>query len=205
MGVGWTWRVRSATGTWKSFQTHIRIFLFQGDGKASLCSRKPWLHSWDICLADSTSLQVFSCCFQGAWMPRADSCHQAPECTFCRLPRDGPALAYGSWPHAPALSTLPTLVFYHPPGRGQAKTLWGRFKCQHLGFGLYAVSLGSLTRCFKVILCPIGNKRWMISVVVTWEVLVDVCAQLLCCVQLFVTLWTVACQAPLSMEFSRQE
>ena len=25
------------------------------------------------------------------------------------------------------------------------------------------------------------------------------------CVQLFVTLWTVACQAPLSMEFSRQE
>ena len=25
------------------------------------------------------------------------------------------------------------------------------------------------------------------------------------CVQLFVTPWTVACQAPLSMEFSRQE
>ena len=25
------------------------------------------------------------------------------------------------------------------------------------------------------------------------------------CVQLFVTLWTTACQAPLSMEFSRQE
>ena len=25
------------------------------------------------------------------------------------------------------------------------------------------------------------------------------------CVQLFVTLWTVACQAPLSMGFSRQE
>ena len=25
------------------------------------------------------------------------------------------------------------------------------------------------------------------------------------CVQLFVTLWTVACQAPVSMEFSRQE
>ena len=29
--------------------------------------------------------------------------------------------------------------------------------------------------------------------------------QLLSCVQLFVTLWTAACQAPLSMEFSRQE
>ena len=45
----------------------------------------------------------------------------------------------------------------------------------------------------------------MISVVLIREVFVDVCAQSLCCVQLFVTLWTVACQAPLSMEFSRQE
>ena len=25
------------------------------------------------------------------------------------------------------------------------------------------------------------------------------------CIQLFVTIWTIACQAPLSMEFSRQE
>ena len=31
------------------------------------------------------------------------------------------------------------------------------------------------------------------------------CAQSLSCVQLFVTLWTVAHQAPLSMKFSRQE
>ena len=31
------------------------------------------------------------------------------------------------------------------------------------------------------------------------------CAQSLSCVQLFVTSWTVACQAPLSMGFSRQE
>ena len=31
------------------------------------------------------------------------------------------------------------------------------------------------------------------------------CAQSLSHVQLFVTPWTVACQAPLSMEFSRQE
>ena len=31
------------------------------------------------------------------------------------------------------------------------------------------------------------------------------CAQLLSCVQLFIILWTVAHQAPLSMEFSRQE
>ena len=32
-----------------------------------------------------------------------------------------------------------------------------------------------------------------------------VCAQLLGCLQLFATPWTIACQAPLSMEFSRQE
>ena len=32
-----------------------------------------------------------------------------------------------------------------------------------------------------------------------------VCAQSLSRVQLFVTLWTVACQAPLSTRFSRQE
>ena len=31
------------------------------------------------------------------------------------------------------------------------------------------------------------------------------CPCMLNCVQLFVTTWTVACQAPLSMEFSRQE
>ena len=35
--------------------------------------------------------------------------------------------------------------------------------------------------------------------------LVLMCAQSLCCVQLFVTPWTVARQAPLSMGFSRQE
>ena len=35
------------------------------------------------------------------------------------------------------------------------------------------------------------------------EVALSVCT--LSCVQLFVTPWTVACQAPLSMEFSRQE
>ena len=34
---------------------------------------------------------------------------------------------------------------------------------------------------------------------------VFVCAQSLSCVHLFVTPWTVACQAPLSMEFTRQE
>ena len=31
------------------------------------------------------------------------------------------------------------------------------------------------------------------------------CAQLLSCVQLFATPWTVACQAPLSVGFPRQE
>ena len=33
----------------------------------------------------------------------------------------------------------------------------------------------------------------------------DVCAQLLSCVQLFGTPWTITRQAPLSTEFSRQE
>ena len=32
-----------------------------------------------------------------------------------------------------------------------------------------------------------------------------VCAQLLHCVQLFVSPWTIACQAPLPVEYSRQE
>ena len=36
-------------------------------------------------------------------------------------------------------------------------------------------------------------------------VYVSVCARTLCHVLLFVTPWTVACQAPLSMEFYRQE
>ena len=31
------------------------------------------------------------------------------------------------------------------------------------------------------------------------------CVYVLSCVQLFVTLWPVACQAPLSMEFSRRD
>ena len=39
------------------------------------------------------------------------------------------------------------------------------------------------------------------------DFLVDtcLCAKSLSCVRLFVTPWTVACQAPLSMGFSRQE
>ena len=42
---------------------------------------------------------------------------------------------------------------------------------------------------------------WIVSVMTH----VCVCAQLLKHVQLFETPWTIACQAPLSMEFSRQE
>ena len=36
-------------------------------------------------------------------------------------------------------------------------------------------------------------------------VCVCVCTQLLSCARLFVAAWTAACQAPLSMEFPRQE
>ena len=41
--------------------------------------------------------------------------------------------------------------------------------------------------------------------VVSVLVLVCVCTKLFRCVQLFVTLWTAACRAPLSIGFSRQE
>ena len=36
-------------------------------------------------------------------------------------------------------------------------------------------------------------------------ILLSACVDLLSRVQLFVTLWTVACQAPISVEFSRKE
>ena len=38
-----------------------------------------------------------------------------------------------------------------------------------------------------------------------WDIFSHCCVQLLSYVQLFATLWNVACQAPLSMRFSRQE
>ena len=41
------------------------------------------------------------------------------------------------------------------------------------------------------------NQTELISIIIV--------AQMLSCAQLFVTLWTVACQTPLSMGFSRQE
>ena len=45
------------------------------------------------------------------------------------------------------------------------------------------------------------HVKYFIQCLVVLVVLV----QLLSCVQLFVTPWTIACQAPLSLEFSRQE
>ena len=44
-----------------------------------------------------------------------------------------------------------------------------------------------------------------VSIYIIICVCVRSCAQSLSCVQLFAILWTVACQAPLSMRFSRQE
>ena len=38
-----------------------------------------------------------------------------------------------------------------------------------------------------------------------WDIFSHCCVQLLSYVQLFATLWNVACQAPLSMGFLRQE
>ena len=49
-----------------------------------------------------------------------------------------------------------------------------------------------------------GKAIWMWKICVGCEC-VRVCVCLLSCIQLFVTLCTVACQAPLCTEFSRQE
>ena len=60
-------------------------------------------------------------------------------------------------------------------------------------------------------MCHIKNCKWIIIVWKEWGVCggIDdsVCAVLSCfsCVQLFAAPWTVACQAPLSVGFSRQE
>ena len=48
-------------------------------------------------------------------------------------------------------------------------------------------------------------RVWLTTDCVCVCVCVCVCAQSLSCMQLFLVLWTAACQAPLSMEFSRQE
>ena len=60
---------------------------------------------------------------------------------------------------------------------------------------------------FETHLPLIFSKREHWYLVVCVHVCVCVCAyvQLLSCVQLFATLWTVACQAPLSLEYSQQE
>ena len=55
----------------------------------------------------------------------------------------------------------------------------------------------------------VGKQWWMVrqgrSQTTDSRVGSERCAEELSCVQLFVTLWTVACQAHLSMEFFRQE
>ena len=50
-----------------------------------------------------------------------------------------------------------------------------------------------------------SGESYEISQTVEDKYCVCVCAQSLSGVRLFVTPWTIACQAPLSMEFSRQE
>ena len=53
------------------------------------------------------------------------------------------------------------------------------------------------------VICLSANQ--LTDLWVSSSVCARACAHTLCCVQLFVTLWTVTRQAPLSMEFSRQE
>ena len=55
------------------------------------------------------------------------------------------------------------------------------------------------------VLSLVWGLRSRVCVCVCMCVCACACARVLSCIQLFVTLWTVACQALLSTEFSRQE
>ena len=57
----------------------------------------------------------------------------------------------------------------------------------------------------KISRSSVENHLHQLGYVDHFDVWVPHCAQLLSHVQLFGTPWTVSCQAPLSMEFSRQE
>ena len=59
------------------------------------------------------------------------------------------------------------------------------------------------TNCYIRVRVCVNYKKRTFSV--TQAVYLCLCAQLLSPVRLFVTPWTAACKAPLSMGFSRQE
>ena len=65
--------------------------------------------------------------------------------------------------------------------------------------------LDSLTRCsLSVLYCFSSLSATPARMMYRVQTSACVHAELLSCVRLFVTLWTIACQAPLFMEFSRQ-
>ena len=74
------------------------------------------------------------------------------------------------------------------------------FPYYSLLFSLVSNSLTGICQCVSLYLCCLGFTKLLESINLC-------CAVLSCfsCVQLFVTLWTVRLQAPLSMGFSRQE
>ena len=74
------------------------------------------------------------------------------------------------------------------------------FPYYSLLFSLVSNSLTGICQCVSLYLCCLGFTKLLESINLC-------CAVLSCfsCVQLFVTLWTVGLQAPLSMGFSRQE
>ena len=76
----------------------------------------------------------------------------------------------------------------------------GCFHNFSLLFSLVSNSLTGICQCVSLYLCCLGFTKLLESINLC-------CAVLSCfsCVQLFVTLWTVGLQAPLSMGFSRQE
>ena len=74
------------------------------------------------------------------------------------------------------------------------------FPYYSLLFSLVSNSLTGICQCVSLYLCCLGFTKLLESINLC-------CAVLSCfsCVQLFVTLWTVCLQAPLSMGFSKQE
>ena len=70
---------------------------------------------------------------------------------------------------------------------------------------LAAVHPTIVSGCREQLLCTVSDLSSLIPYYFISFILLFVCAQPLSCVRLFVALWTIAHQAPLSTGFSRQE
>ena len=69
------------------------------------------------------------------------------------------------------------------------------------GYLFYCIEIIYISIRQNSVSLPLPLERWYVCECVC----VCLCMCVLSCVQLFPTLWTIACQGPLSKEFSRQE